>query len=241
MASNSLLMWPWSCMLVNILATKYIMILLLLRWKTFIFHREVGNQWALEEAKRNLQRHYLLVGVTEELTDFIHTLQIVLPRFFKGANDLFLHSKQSIKERLYAMNNVPFHVSYIILLQITNRICDKRHKRKTFFQKRWKKFKKVLYGKWKTNSITMLYHSFTLWKDDSSMHQCKTRISVIFTKKSDQSRTNMLFISFYSSLVYAYWRTSLNDVFNKILRSLQRIKRVESKNLLFILRFHMLI
>ncbi|XP_058791827.1 heparin sulfate O-sulfotransferase-like [Phymastichus coffea] len=56
---------------------------------------EVGNQWALEQAKRNLQQHYLLVGVTEELTDFIHTLQVILPRFFKGAHDLFLHNNKS--------------------------------------------------------------------------------------------------------------------------------------------------
>lgn len=58
-----------------------------------MFNREIGNNWALEEAKRNLQKHYLLVGVTEELTEFVETLQIVLPRFFKGAYNSFLHSK----------------------------------------------------------------------------------------------------------------------------------------------------
>ncbi|OXU28138.1 hypothetical protein TSAR_005015 [Trichomalopsis sarcophagae] len=56
---------------------------------------EVGNEWALEEAKRNLQKHYLLVGVTEELSDFILTLQVVLPRFFKGAYDVFMHNNKS--------------------------------------------------------------------------------------------------------------------------------------------------
>ncbi|XP_014204527.1 heparan sulfate 2-O-sulfotransferase 1-like [Copidosoma floridanum] len=56
---------------------------------------EVGNQWALEEAKRNLQRHYLIVGVTEELSDFILVLQSILPRFFKGAHNLFLHNNKS--------------------------------------------------------------------------------------------------------------------------------------------------
>ncbi|XP_076234945.1 heparin sulfate O-sulfotransferase [Calliopsis andreniformis] len=56
---------------------------------------EIGNSWALEEAKRNLQKHYLLVGVTEELTEFVETLQIVLPRFFKGAYNSFLYNNKS--------------------------------------------------------------------------------------------------------------------------------------------------
>ncbi|KAK0096678.1 hypothetical protein PV326_004757 [Microctonus aethiopoides] len=56
---------------------------------------QVGNKWALEEAKRNLARHYLLVGVTEELDEFIETLQIILPRYFRGAYDYFLHSNKS--------------------------------------------------------------------------------------------------------------------------------------------------
>lgn len=67
---------------------------LLLRYYCVIFYnREVGNSWALEEAKRNLQRHYFLVGVTEELNDFVEVLENVLPRFFKGAYNFFLHSK----------------------------------------------------------------------------------------------------------------------------------------------------
>ncbi|XP_008548120.1 heparin sulfate O-sulfotransferase [Microplitis demolitor] len=56
---------------------------------------EVGNRWALEEAKRNLANNYFLVGVTEELDEFIRILQIVLPDFFRGAHDLFSHSDKS--------------------------------------------------------------------------------------------------------------------------------------------------
>lgn len=56
---------------------------------------EVGNKWALDEAKRNIQRHYLLVGVTEELEDFIQILELILPRFFKGGHDIFLHNNKS--------------------------------------------------------------------------------------------------------------------------------------------------
>ncbi|XP_020291811.1 heparan sulfate 2-O-sulfotransferase 1-like isoform X2 [Pseudomyrmex gracilis] len=56
---------------------------------------KVGNSWALEEAKRNLQRHYFLIGITEELNDFVEVLESVLPQFFKGGHNLFLHNNKS--------------------------------------------------------------------------------------------------------------------------------------------------
>lgn len=55
--------------------------------------REVGNVWALEEAKRNLRQYYFLVGVTEELEDFIQVLQSSIPRFFRGAHEYFINRK----------------------------------------------------------------------------------------------------------------------------------------------------
>ena len=45
-----------------------------------------GNEWALREAKKNLINHYFLVGVTEELSDFIKVLEVALPGFFHGAS-----------------------------------------------------------------------------------------------------------------------------------------------------------
>jgi heparan sulfate 2-O-sulfotransferase HS2ST1 len=45
-----------------------------------------GNEWALTEAKKNLIDHYFLVGVTEELGDFIKLLEVSLPNFFHGAS-----------------------------------------------------------------------------------------------------------------------------------------------------------
>ncbi|CAL8252280.1 unnamed protein product [Merluccius merluccius] len=55
----------------------------------------VGSRWALEEAKANLVREYLLVGLTEELEDFVMILEAVLPRFFKGASQLYRTGKKS--------------------------------------------------------------------------------------------------------------------------------------------------
>jgi len=48
-----------------------------------------GNEWALEQAKKNLLDHYLVVGVTEEMHDLFALLEVVLPRFFNGSTKLY--------------------------------------------------------------------------------------------------------------------------------------------------------
>lgn len=54
-----------------------------------------GNKWALNEAKKNLVNNYFLVGITEELDDFIFLLEQSLPRLFKGALEHYLSSNKS--------------------------------------------------------------------------------------------------------------------------------------------------
>lgn len=47
----------------------------------------------MREAKRNLVREYLLVGVTEDIPSFISILEFSLPEFFKGASEHYSSSK----------------------------------------------------------------------------------------------------------------------------------------------------
>nr|CAG4651931.1 EOG090X088H [Triops cancriformis] len=54
-----------------------------------------GNQWALEQAKRNLIDHYFVVGVTEEMEDFVAVLEAALPRLFHGALQLYRTGQKS--------------------------------------------------------------------------------------------------------------------------------------------------
>uniref|UniRef100_UPI00358DED7B uronyl 2-sulfotransferase isoform X2 n=1 Tax=Myxine glutinosa TaxID=7769 RepID=UPI00358DED7B len=50
--------------------------------------REPGI-WALSQAKENLMRNYLLVGILEELEDTLLLLQRLLPHFFKNAASIY--------------------------------------------------------------------------------------------------------------------------------------------------------
>lgn len=55
----------------------------------FFGFRNVGSRWAMDQAKYNLINEYFLVGVTEELEDFVMLLEAALPRFFRGATELY--------------------------------------------------------------------------------------------------------------------------------------------------------
>lgn len=57
---------------------------------------EAGNLWALEQAKKNLLQHYMLVGVTEQLAEFVNLLELTLPSMFQGATQHFASSKYDI-------------------------------------------------------------------------------------------------------------------------------------------------
>lgn len=48
--------------------------------QSFSLSRIPGNEWALNQAKQNLVNNYFLVGVTEEMEDFINLLELSLPR-----------------------------------------------------------------------------------------------------------------------------------------------------------------
>lgn len=62
--------------------------------KCYVFFSRIpGSEWALGQAKRNLAEHYLLVGVTEELQDFIALLEAALPQYFRGATSLFIEGE----------------------------------------------------------------------------------------------------------------------------------------------------
>ncbi|RWS24455.1 Heparan sulfate 2-O-sulfotransferase 1-like protein [Leptotrombidium deliense] len=60
-----------------------------------------GNEWALKQAKKNLIEHYLIVGVTEKMHEFVAILEATLPRFFKGATNLYEKGLKSHLRKTY--------------------------------------------------------------------------------------------------------------------------------------------
>uniref|UniRef100_A0A6A7G594 Heparan sulfate 2-O-sulfotransferase 1-like n=3 Tax=Hirondellea gigas TaxID=1518452 RepID=A0A6A7G594_9CRUS len=54
-----------------------------------------GSDWALQQAKHNLVHQYLVVGVTEEMEQFVALLEAALPRLFHGALHLYQQGSKS--------------------------------------------------------------------------------------------------------------------------------------------------
>ena len=56
------------------------------------YFRKPGNEWALKKAKQRLLSNYLVVGITDEITEFIAVLEAMVPQFFLGASKLYASS-----------------------------------------------------------------------------------------------------------------------------------------------------
>ena len=51
--------------------------------------RGLNTEIALRRAKENVEKHYAVVGVLEELNKTLTVLEHYVPRFFKGAKDIY--------------------------------------------------------------------------------------------------------------------------------------------------------
>ena len=48
-----------------------------------------NTEVAMRKAKENVEKHYAVVGVLEELNKTLTVLEHYVPRFFKGAKDVY--------------------------------------------------------------------------------------------------------------------------------------------------------
>ena len=54
----------------------------------------------MRKAMENVEKHYAVVGVLEDLNKTLTVLEHYIPRFFKGAKDVY-YSKCSVTDRKY--------------------------------------------------------------------------------------------------------------------------------------------
>ncbi|KAL5236824.1 hypothetical protein ACI65C_004234, partial [Semiaphis heraclei] len=55
-----------------------------------------GSEWALQQAKRNVLEKYTLVGVTEQMGEYLQMLELIIPGgMFRNASEHFKHSSKS--------------------------------------------------------------------------------------------------------------------------------------------------
>ncbi|XP_037081084.1 LOW QUALITY PROTEIN: heparan sulfate 2-O-sulfotransferase 1-like [Pollicipes pollicipes] len=75
---------------------------------------EPGSREALEHAKYNLAHHYLLVGTTERLEDFVALLEAIMPDMFAGAGRSMERVGKSHLRRTQKKKELPTGTKQII-------------------------------------------------------------------------------------------------------------------------------
>lgn len=138
--------------------------------------------------------NYFLVGVTEEMEDFIYLLELSLPRLVECIHLLsfsFFWTHHSIVILIYMFdfNFAAFSRDQWINISIqVNHICVRQHRKLIQVQKQWPKLKDLKYGGWKMNSMNL--HS----SSSISFINCKIKLKYratiwhrdIFMKKFDR-------------------------------------------------------
>ncbi|XP_066288201.1 uronyl 2-sulfotransferase-like [Branchiostoma lanceolatum] len=65
------------------------------------------SQMAVERAKENIRRHYAVVGVLEEFSSFLRVLEVVMPQFFRGAQDTWREAESKQMEHQKTAIKIP--------------------------------------------------------------------------------------------------------------------------------------
>ncbi|ELU04384.1 hypothetical protein CAPTEDRAFT_223508 [Capitella teleta] len=64
------------------------------------------SQWALDRAKENVIKHYLVVGMSEDVDKFLEVLDMMMPTFFKKGREMY-ESKLSFFKEKFKSGKIP--------------------------------------------------------------------------------------------------------------------------------------
>ena len=72
----------------------------------FNIFRGFNTEVALRKAKENVEKHYAVVGVLEDLNKTLTVLEHYIPRFFKGAKDVYYSKFEEIEFHQYLKHDL---------------------------------------------------------------------------------------------------------------------------------------
>ena len=98
--------------------------------------RKLNNIKALEKAKTNVEKHYSVVGITENINMTLAVLQVKMPEYFKDAAEFYHQDPEAKKRQVKTANKLPISekVMKILTANLTQEIefyeyCKKRLQR----------------------------------------------------------------------------------------------------------------
>jgi len=61
------------------------------------------TSWAVEKAKENIEKYYVMVGIVEELQSTLKIFELLMPRYFHGAVSIQSAGEDKIKNDTYTL------------------------------------------------------------------------------------------------------------------------------------------
>jgi hypothetical protein len=80
----------------------------------------LNNAWALQQAKRNIEKSYSVVGVLEHMDVTLRVLQDKLPHFFEGVLQLYYQNDGMRKNENPIKEDVTLAVKQMLQVNLTN-------------------------------------------------------------------------------------------------------------------------
>ena len=80
----------------------------------------LNEEWALQEAKRNIEKSYEVIGILEHMDITLRVLQNKLPKFFAGVSQLYFSKKQIHKNKNNRKENVTNEIKQLLRDNLTS-------------------------------------------------------------------------------------------------------------------------
>jgi len=80
----------------------------------------LNDEWALQQAKTNIQSSYQVIGILEHMNVTLTVLQELLPQFFAGVSQLYFDGKQFHKNENNRKEKVTNEVKQLLKANLTN-------------------------------------------------------------------------------------------------------------------------